>query len=162
MEIERKFRVIELPNNLEQFERKEIKQGYLCKGPIVRIRKSNNQYILTYKNKKGIQQKHAIQSNEVELELTKEAFLHLMTKVDDYIIEKTRYLIPYQEKYTIELDVFEGRLHGLYFAEVEFETEEEAKNFIKPDWFGEDVSFDERFRNSYLSKINAFEDLGLF
>lgn len=161
MEIERKFRVTELPINLEQYNKKEIKQGYLCKGPIVRIRKSNNNFILTYKNKKGIDQKYAVQSQEIEMELTEEAFLHLMTKVDDYIIEKTRYLIPYQDKYTIELDVFEGRLRGLFFAEVEFESEEDAKNFVKPDWFGEDVSFDKRFRNSYLSKVDTYDELGL-
>ena len=161
MEIEKKYRVLELPKDLEQYDKKVIKQGYLCKGPIVRIRKSNNNYILTYKNRKGIDQRYAIQSQEIEMELTEEAFLHLMTKVDDHLIEKTRYLIPYQEKYTIELDIFEGRLAGLSFAEVEFQTEEEAKNFVKPSWFGEDVSFDKRFHNSYLSKVNSFEELGL-
>ena len=93
------------------------------------------------------------------MELTEEAFLHLLTKVDNNIIEKTRYLIPYLDKYTIELDVFEGRLKGLYFAEVEFESEEEARNFKQPDWFGEDVSFDQRYRNSYLSQIENFEEL---
>ena len=161
MEIEKKYRILELPDNLEQYEKRVIKQGYLCKGPIVRIRKSNNNYILTYKNKKGIDQRYAVQSQEIEMELTEEAFLHLMTKVDDYLIEKTRYLIPYQDKYTIELDIFQGRLSGLCFAEVEFQTEEEAKDFVKPSWFGEDVSFDKRFHNSYLSKVNAFDELGL-
>lgn len=159
MEIERKFRVTELPKDLAQYQKKEIKQGYLCKGPVVRIRKSNDRYILTYKSKKGISQKFAIQSQEIEMELTEEAFLHLMTKVDNNIIEKTRYLIPYLDKYTIELDVFEGRLKGLYFAEVEFESEEEARNFKLPEWFGEDVSFDQRYRNSYLSQVESFEEL---
>ena len=118
MEIERKFRIKELPMNLDQYKKKEIIQGYLCEGPVVRIRKSNDRFILTYKNKTGISQEHAIQSQEVEMELTEEAFLHLMTKVDHNVIEKTRYLIPWNEKLTIELDIFEGKLKGLYFAEV--------------------------------------------
>lgn len=160
MEIERKFKVITLPKNLEQYQKKEIKQGYLCKSPVVRIRKSNERFILTYKNKKGISQDIAIQSQELEMELTKEAFLHLMMKVDDNVIEKTRYLIPYS-RYLIELDIFEGRLQGLFFAEVEFESEEDAKNFAKPDWFGEEVSFDYRYRNSYLSQLNNLDEFGV-
>lgn len=159
LEIERKFQVLELPEDLDQYQKKEIKQGYLCKGPIVRIRKSNDQYYLTYKNKKGISQEHAIQSQEIEMELTKEAFLHLMEKVDGNIIEKTRYLIPLTEQLTIELDIFEGKLQGLFFAEVEFASEEEAKEFAKPEWFGAEVSFDKRYRNSYLSQVNSYEEL---
>jgi CYTH domain-containing protein len=161
MEIERKFRVIELPQNLEQYKKKEIKQGYLCKGPIVRIRKSNDHYYLTYKNKKGISQEHAIQSQEIEMDLTEESFWHLVEKIDGNIIEKTRYLIPLTEKLTIELDIFDGKLKGLFFAEVEFSSEDEAKEFAKPTWFGEEVSFDKRYRNSYLSQVDSFADLGI-
>lgn len=161
MEIERKFRVTELPQDLDQYKKKVIKQGYLCKSPVVRIRKSNDRYILTYKNKKGISQEYAIQSNEIEVDLTQEAFEHLLTKVDNNVIEKVRYLIPYDENHTIELDVFEGKLKGLYFAEVEFESEEDAKNFVKPEWFGEDVSFDKQYRNSFLSTVESIEQLSL-
>lgn len=161
MEIERKFRVKELPEHLEVYKSKEIKQGYLCTGPVVRIRKSNEEYILTYKNKKGIEQKDAISSQEIEMELTKDAFLHLMTKVDHHLIEKTRYLIPLSQNLTAELDIFEGRLKGLYFVEVEFPSKEAAKEFEVPSWFGEDVSFDKRFRNTFLSKVNSIEELHL-
>ena len=138
-----------------------MKQGYLCTGPVVRIRKSNDDYILTYKNKKGIEQKNASQSNEVELELTQEAFQHLMTKVDNNLIEKTRYLIPLENGLMAELDLFEGRLQGLYFVEVEFESDEAAGAFQVPSWFGEDVSFDKRFRNTYLSTVESVAQLNL-
>ena len=30
MEIERKFKVIKLPDNIEKYEKTEIEQGYLC------------------------------------------------------------------------------------------------------------------------------------
>lgn len=161
MEIERKFRVKYLPDQLEQYEKKVIEQGYLCKGPVIRIRKSNNRYILTYKNKTGIIQEGAIQSQEIEVDLTEESFLHLKEKVDGNMIEKTRYLIPLSDGLTAELDVFSGKLTGLVFVEVEFKSKEEAENFQLPEWFLEDVSFDKRFRNSYLSTINDFKELGL-
>ena len=49
MEIERKYLVRKLPENLEQYNKKEIAQGYLCTEPVVRIRRSNDDYYMTYK-----------------------------------------------------------------------------------------------------------------
>ena len=49
MEIERKFAVVKIPENLEKYEKEEIEQGYLCIKPTVRIRKSNDEYTLNYK-----------------------------------------------------------------------------------------------------------------
>ena len=46
MEIEKKFKVKQLPDNLDGYEQKHIEQGYLCVNPVVRIRKSNDRYIL--------------------------------------------------------------------------------------------------------------------
>jgi len=156
MEIERKFKVSVLPENLEQYKKKEIEQGYLCTGPVVRIRKSNDDYILTYKSKKGIANSEvAIQSHEVEVPLTKESYEHLKKKTDDHIISKTRYIIPLENGLKAELDMFHEQLEGLVFVEVEFPDEEAAKNFNIPSWFGEDVSFDKRYHNSSLSKMDA-------
>ena len=63
-----------------------------------------------------------------------------------------RYMIPF-EKYTIELDVFEGDLAPLTLAEVEFTSEEEANAFVAPDWFAEDVTFSKLYHNSFLSRM---------
>ena len=49
MEIERKFKVIKLPDNIEKYEKIEIEQWYLCIKPTVRIRKNDDSYILNYK-----------------------------------------------------------------------------------------------------------------
>ena len=89
---------------------------------------------------------------EYNLPLNKEAFDHLVTKIDGILIQKRRYLIPLDEKYTIELDIFEGELAPLQLAEVEFESEEEANSFVPPEWFGEDVTFSTAYHNSTLSK----------
>lgn len=164
MEIERKFTIKELPKEMEKYEKKEIEQGYLCIEPVVRIRKSDDDFYMTYKANKNIAFKNneaALINEEVEVPLTKEAYLHLKEKVDYHIIEKTRYIIPLENNLKIELDVFKGCLNGLYFAEVEFRNEEEAKSFEAPDWFLEDVSFDKRFRNNYLIQIDSLEELGL-
>ena len=54
----------------------------------------------------------------------------------------------------IELDVFEGKFEGLYLAEVEFSSEEDADAFAPPDWFGEDVTLDGTYHNSRMSQAN--------
>ena len=157
-EIERKFRIKELPQSLEQYEKKEIEQGYLCVKPVVRIRKSvrgeNTKYILCYKSKLGLQKTKDMVANtceEAEFLLTEEAYMHLREKADGRLIQKTRYIIPLEKGLKIELDVFHGELEGLYFAEVEFPNEECAKAFELPTWFAEDVTFDKRFKNNYIA-----------
>lgn len=146
MEIERKFLINSLPERLEQYESKQIEQGYLCTNPVVRIRRSNENYILTYKGE-GLMVRE-----EYNLPLTKEGYEHMRQKVDGILIKKTRYLIPLTDRLTIELDIFSDKLEGLLLAEVEFETEEEANSFIPPAWFGEDVTFSDKYHNSTLSK----------
>lgn len=142
MEIERKFLIKELPD-LSKYEFLEIEQGYLSTNPVVRIRKKNDKYILTYKGS-GL-----FAREEIEANLTKEAYEHLATKIDGYLITKKRYLIPL-DPYTIELDVFEGHMDGLIMAEVEFPAVEEANSFNPPNWFGEDVTEDKRYHNSNM------------
>ena len=146
MEIERKYLVRKLPENLEQYNKKEIAQGYLCTEPVVRIRRSNDDYYMTYKGD-GLMVRE-----EYNLPLTQEAYEHLRPKIDGLLIAKTRYLIPLDNKLTAELDVFEEDLNGLVIVEVEFNTVEEANAFHAPDWFGEDVTNSGKYHNSYLSQ----------
>jgi CYTH domain-containing protein len=164
MEIERKYAIHKMPVGLTKYHYKKIEQGYLCHNPIIRIRKSNENYILTYKSKIGLTKQaegSAIINNEVELPLTEEAFLTLKAKTEGNMIYKTRYLIPISNGLTVELDIFEGLLKGLIFAEVEFPDEKAANEFMPPDWFGKDLSSDRRFSNYYLSKLSSFEELGI-
>lgn len=163
-EIEKKFLINTLPKNLEQYERREIEQGYLCTSPIVRIRKSNEDYILTYKSKFGIaldaeKASGAKINNEVELPLTKEGYEHLKEKTDGFLIRKTRYIIPLEKGLKAELDIFKGQLEGLMFAEVEFPDKETMESFQPPEWIGENVSLDKRYSNYYLSSVKDFNSL---
>lgn len=49
MEIERKFLVPALPENLSSYPCHLIEQAYLCTSPVVRIRRQDDDFILTYK-----------------------------------------------------------------------------------------------------------------
>lgn len=147
MEIERKFIPIDLPEDLNQFEHHKIEQAYLNTAPVIRIRKQDDEYVLTYKGG-GMMARE-----EYNLPLNKESYYHLLEKADGNVITKTRFYIPIHDGLTAELDIFEGKFAGMLLVEVEFESIEQANNFTPPEWFGEDVTHDKRFHNSYLSKI---------
>ena len=129
MEIERKYLIDEknLPADLESCRSVLIEQGYLCRKPVVRIRRQDDDYILTYKSG-GLMARE-----EYNLPLGAEGYAHLKEKID-------------------ELDVFYEPCKGLLLAEVEFPDEASANSFSPPAWFGEDVTFDGRYHNSYLSR----------
>ena len=145
MEIERKFLVKKIPENLSHYPCHQIEQGYLCTDPVVRIRRQDDACILTYKSG-GMMSRE-----EYNLPLTADAYAHLKPKTDGIYIAKKRYCIPFGP-YTIELDIFEGDVAPLVLAEVEFPTEEEANAFVPPEWFAEDVTFSGIYHNSYISK----------
>ncbi len=146
MEIERKYRIFTLPENYQNYPSHLIEQAYLCTEPVVRIRKEDDQFYLTYKSR-GL-----LAREEYNLPLTSESYNHLLPKADGIVLTKRRYLIPLSgTDYTIEMDVFEGEYAGLILAEVEFPTMEAAQNFTPPEWFGPDVTLSGEFQNSRLS-----------
>jgi adenylate cyclase len=170
MEIEKKYLVKKMPEMLETYEWDEIEQGYLCKSPVVRIRhrirhekeNRNQAWILTYKSREGrngVADGDVRINREEELPLSPEAFAHLKEKVDGYLIQKIRYRIPLKDGHCVELDSFRGCLEGLCFAEVEFQDEEDAANFMEPEWLGENVSADEHYSNSFLSTCASIQDI---
>ena len=148
MEIERKYLITEIPPDLPIQKTRSIEQGYLCTSPVVRIRRDDDDYILTYKSSGLMVRK------EYNLPLTREAYEHLKAKADGRIIEKVRHVIPLKDTgLFIELDVFGGDLAPLMLAEVEFPTEEMARAFQPPAWFGEDFTFSPIYHTSTLSRI---------
>ena len=138
----------------------EMEQGYLCTDPVVRIRRSNDKYILTCKSFDGMigeRRADVRMCQEYEINLSEESYKHLRQKVDGGLISKTRYIIPLADGHIAELDVFHGPLEGLRFVEVEFQDEEDADLFVPPEWFGQNVSGDKRYSNSFLSTQTGLE-----
>ena len=146
MEIERKFIPKCLPDNLDSYEHHDIQQAYLNTSPVIRIRKQDEDYFLTYKGS-GMMSRE-----EYNLPLNKEAYEHLIKKADGNIITKKRYEIPDGNGYTIELDIFEGLFTGTILAEVEFPTIEAANSYTAPSWFIDDVTNDPAYHNSNMSR----------
>lgn len=148
-EIERKFRV-----NVNKFKSsgKTIKmlQGYLAidQNKVVRVRVANEKGFLTIKGKMV-----GITRTEMEYEIPKNEAEVLLGMCIGHLVEKVRHLIKYKGM-VWEVDIFGKENEGLVLAEIELESEDQW--FEVPDWVGEEVTFDSRYYNSWLSK-NPFK-----
>lgn len=144
MEIERKFFIPDISKidlNLNEYKHKTIKQDYLYVDSLTAIRKrkvtidSNITYYYTIKTgKKGIS------VNEIENEIDELTYTKLLVNPKHNSIIKERYLIPYIENLTIELDLFKGIYGGIAFAEIEFKNKNQANHIELPSWFGKEIS----------------------
>lgn len=168
MEIERKFTITDLPSQLETYTCHIIEQAYLNTDPVVRIRRQDDAYYMTYKGK-GL-----LAREEYNLPLNEPSYYHLRDKADGNIIGKKRYVIPiinpkFDETFVsakkasdpgffdslslcVELDIFNEPFAPLIIAEVEFPDKETAEAFEPLDWFAEDVTNNPAYHNSNLSK----------
>ena len=148
VEIERKFLVISEAFIGESFAQKRIVQAYLSSVPerTVRIRIKGDKGFITIKGKSN-------DSGTTRLEWEKEISLQeaesLLSICESGIIDKIRYEVKVGN-HVFEVDVFSGENEGLIIAEIELQSENEW--FEKPIWLGEEVTNDERFYNSFLSK----------
>ena len=142
-EIERKFKVEALPEHLLG-SGSAIQQGYLSVEPVeIRLRAQDGGHELTVKSLGGLRRV------EVTLPLTPEQFDELWPLAMAFV-EKTRHRAKLDDA-VAELDIYGGKLEGLLVVEVEFGSEEQARSFAPPDWFGDEITNDSRFRNAALA-----------
>lgn len=158
-EIEKKYLLKEIPD-LINCKYVDIEQSYLniSPDPILRLRKYGNKYYLTYKSKIKTQYDLNV-ANEYELPICKEVYDKLLNKIESNIVKKRRYFITLDNNLIAELDIYDNQLKGFANVEIEFKNEEEYKNFIKPNWFGKDITKEKKFINSNLSTINELSEL---
>lgn len=146
-EIERKF-LVAGDYKKEVVSSRKIIQGYISSSPerTVRVRMEDSGGYLTIKGKSS---SGSLTRFEWEREISREDAENLLKLCEGGLVEKTRHIVEY-ENHRFEVDEFSGDNEGLVVAELELDSEEE--NFKKPLWIGEEVSFDKRYFNLYLSQ----------
>jgi adenylate cyclase len=147
IETERKFLVKGEFKNLAVKEL-HIIQRYLAidKDKTMRIRVSGDDAYFTVKGRpKG----KAISRNEWEFSIPVVDAIEMMDLCLPGTIEKTRYIIP-SGVHKFEVDVFHGKNEGLVIAEIELS--DEAEEFEKPEWLGEEVTGRPEYYNANLIK----------
>lgn len=143
IEYERKFLLKEDRPLKLCYSKKHIIQNYLNLGEgEKRIRSvDNKKYYYTEKIGKGDKRK------EYEKEITRSEYIKLKEKFSvGKTIEKDRYCLKLDGTKSCEINIFSSP-KPIKLIEVEFEDEESMKNFVKPDWFGEEVTQNKDFYN---------------
>ena len=145
IERERRYLVESLPEPLPK--PKQIEQAYLSTGPAsVRVRRQDDKHILTIKTGSG-RNRH-----EIERELEHEEFEAILVVSTELRVAKRRHEIDLDGGLTAELDLYDGSLSGHRLVEVEFDSDDAADSFTPPDWFGREVTTDNRYTNSSLAR----------
>ncbi len=152
-EIERKFLLDILPDALHRYPCREIVQGYIQADETteIRLRKHGDKHLLTMKIGQGLMRQ------EAEIVLSPHLFNKLWPLTQGRRLQKVRYDIE-QADLVWEVDVYQKEMTGLKVVEVEFASEEEAESFPAPEWFGREVTRDERYKNKNLALYGIPED----
>ena len=166
IEIEKKYKVKKLPDNLEKFEHLTIEQSYLNKGGApIRLRKfiteSGVKYIFSKKIPKD---QNLLEKTEYNIELSEELYKEFLKAKEGRTIIKTRYKIPLENGAKMDLDIFHDFFEGLCIAEIEYTSVEQANTFKIPEWLEgvEGIEDFEKLTNSYMATkaidINEYKE----
>ncbi|MEG2038121.1 MAG: hypothetical protein RRZ73_00190 [Oscillospiraceae bacterium] len=143
MEIERKFLINKFPQ-LPLITQAFMEQGYISTEPVVRIRSKQTDdgtsYILCFKGK------GTLVRQEIETEITEELFKQLKEFIGIPLIKKDWRLYSLDNGLELEVScVDKGESTEFFYAEVEFESVEQAMKFVPPVYLGKEVTEDTSF-----------------
>lgn len=164
LEIEKKYKVKRLPQNLDEFEHKIIEQSYLNKGGApIRLRKFiKGEQIQCILSKKARVEEGSFECIEHNIELPENIYQELLNAKEGRTIIKTRYKIPLQNGLNVDLDLFHGFFEGVCVAEIEYKSVEQANNYRVPEWLGEELTNSEKLANGYMatqaSSVSEYEE----
>jgi len=135
IEIERKFLVVQWPQDIDPVDSSRIQQGYLAVDAEreVRIRHQDGVYTLTVKEGTGLTRR------ETEIRLQQDQFEALWPATEGRRIDKVRHLHPWQGR-QLCIDVYGDDLAGLLILEVEFGSEAESLAFEPPPYAGKEIT----------------------
>ena len=147
-EIERKFLIETFPEHLPLLEEATVWQGYISSEPVVRIRKKETAtgvgYRLCFKSK------GTLVRTEVEMDLTAEKFDALSTLLEVPLIRKDFRVYALEDGRRLECSLVDkGAPAAFYYAEVEFNSEQDANAFVPPSFLGEEKTEDPTFTMSH-------------
>ena len=147
MEIERRWLVEGWPA-LTPSAVLQMDQGYFAVRPAIRIRREavlggETRYVLCFKGD------GTLAREEIELPLDVDTYERLRGLLKAPLVHKTYKVYPLPDGRRLEVSlVDEGEPQAFYYAEVEFDSVEEANAFVPPAFLGADVTENPAFSMS--------------
>ena len=149
-EIERKWLLDgELPETaLKLLNTEMIYQGYMSINPEIRIRTSelsdsSLKSVFTVKGEGDLVR------DEVQFEITRDQFdtmLRIAGFSKEDLIHKRLSVYDYNG-YKLEVNYVDaGKETAFNYMEIEFNSIEDAKNFVAPEWFGREITYEPQYK----------------
>jgi len=154
VEIERKFLLDKFPD-IECVRAAEILQGYISINPEVRIRSyrfgEHADFKLTVKSDGDLSRE------EVETYISEDTFDKLSKIIGKPLITKLYKKYKLDNGLILQCSlVDEGFTSAFMYAEIEFDNEQQAMDFVTPFYLGKDVTFDPSYKmKNYWDKTRG-------
>ncbi len=153
MEIERQWLISKFPDDegIECIKTAIVKQGYISTKPAVRIRSTDENGKITYKL--CFKGKGTLVRREFEIDIDESEFNELCHFVNGELVTKNYKVYSLDDGLMLEASlVDEGKPTAFYYAEVEFETQQQANKFVPPAFLLQEKTYDENFSMSEYFK----------
>ena len=155
MEIERRWKIAGFPENLPLLRQAHMRQGYIATAPVVRIRTDGARCVLCFKGK------GTLAREEIETDIDAETFRRLEAFIGKPLVSKDYrvYALPDGRRLEVSL-VDEDLPTRFFYAEVEFDTVEQAQASVPPADIGlqEEMTEDRGFSMSAYWKRTRLGD----
>ena len=146
LEIERKFLMDGFPVGLELIAEVDIEQGYISFDPELRIRKAVDRHTGKEEFWMTLKGEGDLTRSEIETEISSDFYYDAADFLDVRMIQKDykKYRLgPWKLEVSL---VDPGTDWEFYYAEIEFPTEQDAKDFVVPSYFGREITFNEDYK----------------
>lgn len=146
LEIERKFLMDGFPIGLDLISEVDIEQGYVSIDPEVRIRKAVDKHTGCEEFRITIKGDGDLVRNELETNISSDFYYDVIDFLDVNMIRKD------YKKYKLGCWKFEvacvdpGTDRSFFYGEIEFPTEQDAKDFVVPSYFGREITFNDDYK----------------
>ena len=155
MEIERRWKIAGFPENLPLLRQAHMRQGYIATAPVVRIRTDGARCVLCFKGK------GTLAREEIETDIDAETFRRLEAFIGKPLVSTDYRVYALPDGRRLEVSLVDEDLPTCFFyAEVEFDTVEQAQAYVPPADIGlqEEMTEDRGFSMSAYWKRTRLGD----
>jgi len=146
LEIERKFLIKGFPEGLEILSEVELEEGYLCHKPEIRIRKAVDKRTGVEEFHMTLKSRGDLTRTEIETDIDAGFFYDALELLGYTPVKKNykRYKLGAWELEVSHVDA--GTINEFFYAEIEFPTEADAKEFDPPSYLGREITYNEDYK----------------
>lgn len=148
LEIERKFIMQGFPEEIgiEMLREVEIEQGYISIEPEVRLHGATDTSTQEENFRLTLKGNGDLTRTELITDVSKEFYMEAKKMLPGEMIRKTYRKYQFGELLLEVCHVDAGTENAFYYGEIEFESEEKAREFVAPEWLGQDVTCNDEYK----------------